>query len=324
VLKGDYTMTPISQMGKQKSKDSLDFWFVMGLWLAEGSLQKAGHGSNRYPVWVLEDKETDLIEKIKLVTNKKVSVYKKKEGASVAVMAFDPSLGKRCLELCGCYSFGKHLSSEIFELDQNSRKAFLDGYLAGDGNDIRDERRSKTVSERLAYQLKILGESVGYQVSCNRYPSKKASIGGRVFKNVLPAWHVHFFSKNIMQTSKHLTRPTVVEHEGIVYTLQYVKKVEKINYDGEVVNLTVEGTHTFQTSVGMSHNTVKPIQLCRHLVKMVKMPGDNLILDCFCGSGSILCACVLEGCDFIGIDMDPMSVELSKARTVYWKLHRKR
>jgi DNA modification methylase len=52
---------------------------------------------------------------------------------------------------------------------------------------------------------------------------------------------------------------------------------------------------------------------------MVKMPGDNLVLDPFCGSGSVLCACVLEGCGFFGIDSDPFSVELSEARTHHFR-----
>jgi hypothetical protein len=72
------------------------------------------------------------------------------------------------------------------------------------------------------------------------------------------------------------------------------------------------------------HPTVKPISLCRWLVKLVKQPGDNLILDPFAGSGSILCACELEDCNYIGIDKDPMSVTLSMTRTAYWKAHGKR
>jgi hypothetical protein len=85
-----------------------------------------------------------------------------------------------------------------------------------------------------------------------------------------------------------------------------------------------EGFVTHRISNGNVHSTVKPIQLCRWLVRLVKMPGDNLILDPFCGSGSIPCACELEDCNYIGIDKDPMSVTLSKARTAYWKAHGKR
>jgi DNA modification methylase len=70
---------------------------------------------------------------------------------------------------------------------------------------------------------------------------------------------------------------------------------------------------------GNPHPTVKPIELMRYLVKMVKMPDDNLILDPFCGSGSTLCACILEGIDFVGIDSDPMAATIAATRAYYFR-----
>lgn len=55
----------------------------------------------------------------------------------------------------------------------------------------------------------------------------------------------------------------------------------------------------------------------RYLVKMVKMPGENLILDPFMGSGTTAVACVLEGCGFVGIDQDEMSVRIAEHRVKY-------
>ena len=62
------------------------------------------------------------------------------------------------------------------------------------------------------------------------------------------------------------------------------------------------------------HPTVKPIALCRYLVRLVSMPTMGIVLDPFCGSGSILIAAKLEGQDFIGIDQEEEYVELSKKR----------
>jgi site-specific DNA-methyltransferase (adenine-specific) len=95
------------------------------------------------------------------------------------------------------------------------------------------------------------------------------------------------------------------EYEGL--------KAENEAHKGE------DGYEPHKLQKGNIHPTVKPLSLCRYLVNLVKMPGDNLILDPFCGSGSVLCAAVLEGCDFVGIDQDPMSVELSEARTHYFR-----
>ena len=80
-----------------------------------------------------------------------------------------------------------------------------------------------------------------------------------------------------------------------------------------------EGFMPHRVVHGNPHPTVKPIELMRYLVKMVKMPGDNLILDPFCGSGSTLIACALEKCAFVGIDADPVSVKVATARAHYFR-----
>lgn len=65
------------------------------------------------------------------------------------------------------------------------------------------------------------------------------------------------------------------------------------------------------------HPTVKPIDLCRFLVRLVAPPG-GLVLDPFTGSGSIGCAAVLEGRQFIGIERDARYVPIARARLTHW------
>ena len=47
--------------------------------------------------------------------------------------------------------------------------------------------------------------------------------------------------------------------------------------------------------------TEKPIELCRYAIRTYTNPGD-VILDCFCGSGSIPVAAKMEGRHYIGMD----------------------
>ena len=106
--------------------------------------------------------------------------------------------------------------------------------------------------------------------------------------------------------------------------------------DGESMKLIEEGEHTRLTdenekrkdeqgfvahklAKGNLHPTVKSISLMRYLVRMVRVPENNLILDPFCGSGSTLCACVLEGVDFVGIDKDPMAATVAATRSHYFR-----
>ncbi len=47
--KGDYTMTPVLAEPEGDDGSGDEYWFLFGLWLAEGIVQKAGHGKNLYP-----------------------------------------------------------------------------------------------------------------------------------------------------------------------------------------------------------------------------------------------------------------------------------
>lgn len=67
------------------------------------------------------------------------------------------------------------------------------------------------------------------------------------------------------------------------------------------------------TENGNTHLTVKPTELMRYLVRLVT-PEGGIVLDGFMGSGSTGKAAVLEGRDFVGIDLDPANVELAAQR----------
>jgi site-specific DNA-methyltransferase (adenine-specific) len=62
------------------------------------------------------------------------------------------------------------------------------------------------------------------------------------------------------------------------------------------------------------HPTVKPTDLMGWLLRLVEMPGANLILDPFCGSGTTLYVAQQMGLPAIGIDQDEESCELASKR----------
>lgn len=65
------------------------------------------------------------------------------------------------------------------------------------------------------------------------------------------------------------------------------------------------------------HPCLKPLELMRWLVRLSCPPG-GLVLDPTCGSGTTGAAAVLEGRRFVGIEMDPLYVEISEARISHW------
>jgi site-specific DNA-methyltransferase (adenine-specific) len=64
---------------------------------------------------------------------------------------------------------------------------------------------------------------------------------------------------------------------------------------------------------GVAHETVKPLDLLRWLVRLVTPPG-GVVLDPFLGSGTTAEACVIEGFRCVGIEYDERYIPLIKAR----------
>jgi site-specific DNA-methyltransferase (adenine-specific) len=64
------------------------------------------------------------------------------------------------------------------------------------------------------------------------------------------------------------------------------------------------------------HPTVKPTELMRYLLRLIT-PPNGIVLDPFMGSGSTGKGAILEGFDFIGMELDPEYVEIAKARIEY-------
>jgi DNA modification methylase len=64
------------------------------------------------------------------------------------------------------------------------------------------------------------------------------------------------------------------------------------------------------------HPTVKPIALMRYLIRLVTPPGGT-VLDPFMGSGSTGCAAMLEGVDFVGIELSAEYLEIAERRIAH-------
>ena len=61
------------------------------------------------------------------------------------------------------------------------------------------------------------------------------------------------------------------------------------------------------------HITEKPVDLCRHLIRLFSMEGQT-VLDPFAGSGTTGVAAKMENRDFIGIEIDDTIVEIANKR----------
>ncbi len=90
-------------------------------------------------------------------------------------------------------------------------------------------------------------------------------------------------------------------------------ELAQYSYDGR--QKPIENPYQRNDSIARNnHPTVKPLALMEYLIKLVKMPEYNLIIDPFCGSGTTLLACIKLGIPCIGIDSDEKSCEIANKR----------
>mgnify|MGYP001603246108 CR=1 FL=1 len=63
-----------------------------------------------------------------------------------------------------------------------------------------------------------------------------------------------------------------------------------------------------------NHKTVKPLEICEHIIKLTAFCKDAVILDPFVGSGTTAVAAKKLGLNYIGIDSNPEYVKISEKR----------
>lgn len=311
---GDYLMTPQVAHGLESPVTELDAW-CYGLWLAQGSIQKAGHGENEYPVFSIDSRKNELEEKLYLWGGEKAKTYPNGSGNGIRVIVFDNDKAKFCVKLCEKHAEHKTVSEEVFTWSEGLRRAFFEGYMAGDGCVIstRGHRHSKSVSIALASQIRYLAESLGYRTSFyRREPKEGASIGDRKFKTMRTCYSTDYRKAE----GNKILEP--FEYEGVKYILRRVVDIKTEPYNADVVNLSVEGNHTFQTVNGCTHNTMKPVGLVGYLMKN-SSKKDDIVLDSFGGSGTTLIAAEQLGRRCRMVELAPHYVSVIIARYIKLK-----
>lgn len=87
------------------------------------------------------------------------------------------------------------------------------------------------------------------------------------------------------------------------FSLRKVGNVKIINQKTKVYNLTMSDIPAFDTEIGLSHNTQKPVALYKWLIRNYAEKGQ-IILDTHVGSGSSLIACEDMGLDYVACEID--------------------
>jgi len=85
------------------------------------------------------------------------------------------------------------------------------------------------------------------------------------------------------------------------------------SYIGKVVGITNPKQHKFRDNSRpeVDHMKVISIRLAKILVNLAKVKENEVLLDPFCGSGTILQEALLKGIDVVGLDSDEESIKQS-------------
>lgn len=106
------------------------------------------------------------------------------------------------------------------------------------------------------------------------------------------------------------------EREAGLYYDEW-QNAQSTGWSGDSMPMRQDGSERKLPIRANHHPTVKPLSLMRYLVRLVTPKGGK-VLDPFMGSGSTGCAAVLEGCDFVGIDITPEYVAIAQKRIDYY------
>ena len=290
---GDYTMTPIITPG-ETSQYSPDLWWAYGLWLADADTYKGGLRFR------LRHNQTEEADKLRKILG---STFEEKS-EDQALYFQDKDVERAQLFLKWSSELFQVLPDFFWEESYACWESLFGGFSVGafgEGDDA-GTTTSDILHRRLSSQLRHVAGTLGYRPFFEKRPTDIKVCGE----------YTYIFGRAPKAPSELQTY-----HEGVRYNLSKVTAVTPVPYEGDVWNLSVEGSPTFQTSVGMSHNTVKPVKVMTRLLRDVPMELGP-VYDFFMGSGTTMVSCLETGHDAVGIDEREDYVRIAEARARYW------
>lgn len=144
-----------------------------------------------------------------------------------------------------------------------------------------------------------------------------AGMGGGSWENTKGRWPANFVHDglNAEEWSRffYCAKASKSDRDDGVL-LAATSAAEMVDRDADSAGMNSPRAGAGRTSGARNdHPTVKPTALMQWLVRLVTPPGGT-VLDPFTGSGSTGKACMLEGFEFIGFEMDPHYCEIAEQR----------
>jgi len=113
--------------------------------------------------------------------------------------------------------------------------------------------------------------------------------------------------------------PTAEMYAKLQTTGYFQKPYEELRKEYEELRYTfnVQRTHhsvwDYDVATKNGHPTVKPVDLISNIISH-SSNENNVVLDCFMGSGATTIACIETGRQYIGIEISPLYCEIAERR----------
>lgn len=214
-----------------------NFWWIIGRYVADGYVR-----NNRGIILSCGKKK---LEQFKNIADSLGIKYSFSEERTVYKFHYSLKEIELFVKPFGKYAHGKKIPSFVFDLPVKQLKAFLDGYMAGDGCFTNKKFKATSVSRELIYGLALCVAKV-YKRPFSIYKTKRAEttvIEGRIV-NQRDTYELTFNKEN------HVQDKAFYENGYVWYPFNKIKKAEnKVVYD-----LTVSGNHSFVVNNAIVHN----------------------------------------------------------------------
>lgn len=226
--------------------------YILGRYVADGHIRKTKRKGriDSYQYQVILSIGSSKIEKFKKkVTRRHYSCYEHSQSVFRCVFSSMELLDFITTSGFGTSAHEKNIPEFIYNLPENIRAFFLEGYMDGDGAyiELYDEYTASTISPRLAFGLQRLITSIyGTNVSVRLDKGiREHKIGDRVIKSNYPLYTVLFKKEIRKQSVAHI-------QNNICWT--QVKSVTPTERVETVYNIEVEGDNSYTVNNCIVHN----------------------------------------------------------------------
>lgn len=220
----DEQIPPVGGMRIPVDENSEAFWWVVGMYLADGSLSARRAGTDAYRAVRFADATGQAAD----LTKQKLAEAGLQFGVTVTGSVTTLQISSTALACWLETHFGhgastKTMPSWVYGIPEHLRRALFDGYIHGDGHDLPNGGvRFNSVSKTLAISMRMIAQTLGYYTSVNLVaPASTKVIEGRTV-NQKPWWRVtcNLDSRTAVHTDGH--------QWGKVRSVEYTGLVEKV------------------------------------------------------------------------------------------------